>query len=90
MNQIPIAFLKSGECLSLRVIGLMTKTYFYVVWLELTSEIFEALENKGMFGDYFLFFCFLKLVFGCFENCNKKQYYNRFENKKFVWHVFFT
>ena len=46
MNQIPIAFLKSGECLSLRVNGLMTKTYFYVIWLELTSEIFETLENK--------------------------------------------
>ena len=35
-------------------------------------------------------FCFLKLVFECFENCNKKQYYNRFENKNFVWQLFFT
>ena len=49
------------------------------------TEFLVAKLTKGMFGDYFLFFCFLKLVFECFENCNKKQYYNSFENKKFVW-----
>ena len=38
----------------------------------------------------FLVLCFLKLYLSILRNYSQEQYYNRFENQKFVWYVFFT